>query len=89
MVASACFGYERNGSIDVAGASEALWGNGRACGIGATNMVPHPCRNGTSSIVEIVDFCPKCKSTINLSLDAFSPIADPRAGRIKIEYKLV
>lgn len=35
---------------------------------------------------EIVDYCPNCTSTINLSRYVFSAIADLNAGRIKIKY---
>ncbi|PON42165.1 Expansin, partial [Parasponia andersonii] len=91
---SACFGYEDHGPL-VAGVSNELWNNGEACGrtigvmcTGATNLAPQSCIEGTdiAVVVEITDHCPKCSSTINLSEDAFSVIANPDAGRIWIEY---
>ncbi len=92
MAASACYGYEELPGVLVAAASNAMWNKSEVCGkkfsvicIGATNLAPNPC---TSSVVDviIVDYCPRCRSTINLSRDAFNSIADPKAGRIKIEY---
>ncbi|KAK7841718.1 eg45-like domain containing protein [Quercus suber] len=66
--------------MDLIGAvGEALWENGVACGrlydiscIGATNAAPHPYVTSDHTVVAIVE--------------AFSGIADPAAGRIKIEY---
>ncbi|KAE8056116.1 hypothetical protein FH972_012911 [Carpinus fangiana] len=57
--------------------------------IGTTNLVPQPCKEDRV-VVKIVDYCPiGCRGTINLSdQHAFSAIADPNAGRIKIEYYL-
>jgi expansin (peptidoglycan-binding protein) len=38
-------------------------------------------------VVKIVDYCPPgCQGTIDLSKEAFSMIANPDAGKIKIEY---
>ncbi|PON38617.1 Expansin [Parasponia andersonii] len=92
-VPSACFGNNDEG-VKIAAASEAVWDNKAACGrkyrvrcTGATNQgVPKPCRGG-SVVVKIVDLCPAgCQGTIDLSQEAFSQIADPNAGKIKIEY---
>ncbi len=94
MPASACNGYRDDG-IFLAGASDAVWKNGAACGkvyvvycTGATNQAPHPCTDtGTAVVVRIVDYCPKgCRGTINLSEVAFSMIADLSAGVIKVNY---
>ncbi|PON46071.1 Expansin [Trema orientale] len=91
---SACFGNEDHGRL-VAGVSNELWNNGAACGrtigvmcTGATNLAPQSCIKGIdiAVVVEITDHSPKCSSTINLSEDAFSVIANPDAGRIRIEY---
>ncbi|KAG2696378.1 hypothetical protein I3760_07G056600 [Carya illinoinensis] len=96
-VPSACYGFEDQG-VMIAAASDALWDNGAACGrmysvscTGPTNEgVPQPCRNGPVT-VKIVDRCPSpgCQSTIDLSQEAFSQIADPAAGKINIEYNQV
>ncbi|XAR51220.1 hypothetical protein NMG60_11005782 [Bertholletia excelsa] len=95
-VPSSCNGYQNNG-VMIAAASDAIWGNRAACGrryrvscIGATNQgVPQPCR-GQSVVVTIVDYCPPgCQGTIDLSQEAFSQIADPNAGKIRIEYTQV
>ena len=93
MTASSCNGYQNDG-VMIAAASDAIWDNRAACGrtyrvkcTGATNLgVPQPCK-GTSVVVKIVDYCPPgCQGTIDLSKEAFSQIADPDAGKIKIEY---
>ncbi|XP_039066386.1 EG45-like domain containing protein [Hibiscus syriacus] len=89
---SACYGNQRNG-IMVAGVSDALWQNGRACGkryrvkcIGGANKAPHPCKNGRTVVVKVVDYCKAgCQGIINLSRDAFSTIADPDAGIVRVE----
>ncbi|XP_062163162.1 EG45-like domain containing protein [Alnus glutinosa] len=89
---SACNGYRDDG-IFIAGASDALWKNGAACGkdylvycTGATNQAPQPCTSN-DVVVRIVDYCPKgCRGTINLSEDAFSMIANLSAGVIKVDY---
>ncbi|GMY35485.1 EG45-like domain containing protein [Fagus crenata] len=92
-VPSSCYGYQDNG-VMIAAASDAIWANRAACGrmyrvkcIGGTNQgVPQPCK-GTSVVVKIVDYCPPgCQGTIDLSKEAFSIIANPDAGKIKIEY---
>ncbi|XP_062164714.1 EG45-like domain containing protein [Alnus glutinosa] len=91
-VPSACNGFEDDGNL-IAAASDSIWQNRSACGryylvqcIGATNQAPQPCKH-TAVEVKIVDYCPPgCRGTINLSKDAFSIIADPRAGRIKVNY---
>ncbi|PON51260.1 Expansin, partial [Trema orientale] len=90
---SSCYGLENRG-VMIAAASDAIWNNRAACGtkyrvrcIGATNQdVPQPCK-GRSVEVQIVDYCPAgCQGTIDLSIEAFTQIADPSAGRIRIEY---
>lgn len=91
MAANAC-GKNQTG-IYVAAASNTIWENRAACGksfiltcIGATNLAPYPCQNIFTIVVEIVDYCPNCRETLNLSEDAFSEIANLDAGVIKIEY---
>ncbi|KAK8575214.1 hypothetical protein V6N13_033542 [Hibiscus sabdariffa] len=91
-VPSACFGNKPKGNM-VAAASDALWKNGKVCGkkftvkcTGARNAVPHPC-TGKSVTVRMVDRCPGCPSTIDLSKEAFAHIANPVAGIINIDYK--
>ncbi|CAK9184496.1 unnamed protein product [Ilex paraguariensis] len=92
---SACFPNQQNGDSNVAGASNVLWNNRAACGrryrvrcTGANNLFPRPCTGATVD-VKIVDYCSKCNGTINLSRDAFSKIADLKAGNIRIEYNQI
>ncbi|PIA51769.1 hypothetical protein AQUCO_01100562v1 [Aquilegia coerulea] len=90
-VPSACYGNKNNG-VMIAAASDVFWYNKAACGkmyhvrcTGSTNGVPHPCR-GNGVTVKIVDYCPGCGGTIDLSKEAFAMIADPIAGRINVDY---
>ncbi|KAI3444098.1 hypothetical protein Pfo_000763 [Paulownia fortunei] len=91
-VPSACYGYQDQGTM-IAAANPSLYNNGAACGrryrvrcTGATNQAPQPCRNG-EIIVRIVDLCPGCRANqLDLSQHAFSRIANPDAGRIRIDY---
>ncbi|XP_059287773.1 putative EG45-like domain containing protein 1 [Lycium ferocissimum] len=90
-VPSACYGSTPQGAI-IAAASDPLWAGGKICGktfnvtcTGPTNPVPHPC-TGRSIVVKIVDHCPSCGGTLDLSKEAFSTIANPVAGVIKIDY---
>ncbi|WOL15197.1 EG45-like domain containing protein [Canna indica] len=95
-VPSACFGFQDMG-VMIAAASPALYANGAACGrrysvtcTGGTNSVPMPCKTGTSVVVTIVDLCPGCTGTsLDLSQEAFAIIANPDAGRVKIEFNQV
>ncbi|KAL6994119.1 endo-1,4-beta-glucanase [Sarracenia purpurea var. burkii] len=91
-VPSACYGNQNNG-VMIAAASDPLWNNGAICGkffrvtcTGPTNPVPHPC-TGNSVTVKIVDHCPGCGGTLDLSREAFATIANPIAGIIKIDYQ--
>ncbi|KAB5552725.1 hypothetical protein DKX38_010036 [Salix brachista] len=43
------------------------------------NPLPHPCSDKTVT-VKIVDHCPGCPSTLDLSKEAFTQIANPVAG---------
>ncbi|KAK3014272.1 hypothetical protein RJ639_008972 [Escallonia herrerae] len=90
-VPSACYGNQDNGVL-IAAASDPLWNNGAICGktytvtcTGATNAVPHPC-TGQSVTVKVVDHCPGCGGTLDLSREAFATIANPVAGIIKIDF---
>ncbi|KAK4404481.1 EG45-like domain containing protein [Sesamum angolense] len=91
-VPSACYGFQDQGTM-IAAANPALYNNGAACGrsyrvrcTGPTNNVPNVCRNGEIT-VRIVDLCPGCGADqLDLSQEAFSMIADPNAGRIRIDY---
>ena len=77
----------------IAAASKAVWKNGAACGKkirvkctgGTTGGIAHPCRHGTIT-VKIVDLCLKCQGTIDLSRQAFSAIANPTEGKIRIDF---
>ncbi|KAI9125714.1 hypothetical protein K1719_003132 [Acacia pycnantha] len=94
---SACDGFQDDG-VMIAAASDSIWDNGAACGrkysvsctSGTNQGVAQPCRSGTVT-VKIVDRCPlpACRGTIDLSLQAFSAIADPNEGKINIEYTQV
>ncbi|KAJ8749423.1 hypothetical protein K2173_025467 [Erythroxylum novogranatense] len=94
-VPSSCYGNQDKGVL-IAAASDAIWDNRRACGrrysvrcIGGTNNTPNPCKSG-SVVVTIVDYCPPgCRGTIDLSQEAFSQIANPDAGNVRIEYNQV
>ncbi|CAI9098656.1 OLC1v1035341C2 [Oldenlandia corymbosa var. corymbosa] len=92
-VPSSCYGYQDNG-VMIAAASDVIWNNRAACGrnyrvtcTGPTNQgVPQPCRG--SVVVKIVDYCPPgCAGTIDLSQEAFARIADPNAGKVRIDYQ--
>ena len=80
----------------VAGVSDALWDKGRACGrryrvscIGAANEFASPCKPVTQVVVTVVDYCSSiCYGDINLSKAAFQQIANPLAGKVRIQYTL-
>lgn len=93
LLASSCHGYSNDG-VMIAAASDAIWNNRAACDrkykvmcTGATNQGdPHPC-TGKSVVVKIVDYCPAgCRGTIDLSQEAFAIIANPDAGKVKIQF---
>ncbi|KAM0997419.1 hypothetical protein ACFX13_007393 [Malus domestica] len=90
-IPSACYGNTPQGIL-IAAAGDAIWNNGAGCGkfynvkcTGPRNPVPHPCTNSTVR-VKIVDHCPGCQSTLDLSQPAFAKIANPVAGIINIDY---
>ncbi|KAJ8750817.1 hypothetical protein K2173_015998 [Erythroxylum novogranatense] len=91
-VPSSCYGNENKG-VMIAAASAAVFENGRACGrryrvtcIGGTNATPNPCKGGSVDVT-IVDYCPPgCAATLDLSQEAFARIANPDAGKVRIEY---
>ncbi|KAH6817461.1 hypothetical protein C2S51_002162 [Perilla frutescens var. frutescens] len=91
-VPSSCYGFEDQGTM-IAAANPGLFNNRAACGrfykvrcTGPTNNVPNACRNGEVT-VKIVDLCPGCgPNQLDLSLQAFSIIGNPDAGRIRIDY---
>uniref|UniRef100_A0A0D9WTG4 Expansin-like EG45 domain-containing protein n=1 Tax=Leersia perrieri TaxID=77586 RepID=A0A0D9WTG4_9ORYZ len=56
--------------------------------VGGTNAVPNPCKGGTIT-VKIVDHCPGCNGTLDLSKEAFAAIGNPVAGKIVIDYNQV
>ncbi|XP_074271724.1 putative EG45-like domain containing protein 1 [Silene latifolia] len=91
-VPSACYGNKPEGTM-IAAAGDQLWNGGKICGkmfnvtcTGPTNPFPHPCNEGKIVTVKIVDQCPNCGGSIDLSREAFSTIANPVAGVIKIDY---
>ncbi|PPD88377.1 hypothetical protein GOBAR_DD14688 [Gossypium barbadense] len=72
---------------------DALWDNGTVCGKMFTmtctiprNPIPHQC-TGKSLTIKIVDYCPGCPSTIDLSREAFTIITNPVASIINVDYK--
>ncbi|KAL1066939.1 hypothetical protein V6Z11_D12G096100 [Gossypium hirsutum] len=72
---------------------DALWDNGTVCGKMFTmtctiprNPIPHQC-TGKSLTIKIVDCCPGCPSTIDLSREAFTIITNPVASIINVDYK--
>ncbi|KAL0453804.1 UNVERIFIED_CONTAM: EG45-like domain containing protein [Sesamum latifolium] len=90
---SACYGFQDPGTL-FAAVNPDLYNNGTACGrryrircTGPANQnVPQPCLNG-EVVVTIVDLCIACQpDQFDLSVEAFSRIADPNAARIRIEY---
>ncbi|XP_011009944.1 PREDICTED: putative EG45-like domain containing protein 1 [Populus euphratica] len=90
-VPSACYGNKSFG-VMIAAANDSLWKNGAVCGKvfqvtckGPRNPVPHPC-TGKTVTVKVVDHCPGCPSTLDLSKEAFTQIANPVAGIINIDY---
>ncbi|KAL2454495.1 EG45-like domain containing protein 2 [Abeliophyllum distichum] len=95
-VPSACYGNQNKGTV-IAAANPSLYNNGAACGRryrvkctgGTNNGVPHPC-TGREVTVTIVDLCPGCgNNQLDLSQQVFSTIANPDAGRIRIDYTRV
>nr|QIH54703.1 plant natriuretic peptide A [Stellera chamaejasme] len=93
---SACYGMQDKGAM-VAGVSDALWRNGAACGtryrvscIAGANPDPDPCKWGQTVEVTVVDYCrPTCFGILNLSQDAFSAIANTRAGKVEVRFDQV
>ncbi|KAG8087336.1 hypothetical protein GUJ93_ZPchr0010g9176 [Zizania palustris] len=93
-IPSACYGNKNMGNM-VAAASDSFWNNGAVCGrcyvvkcTGSAYGGDYPCTGG-SVTVKIVDYCPRsggCMSTIDLSKEAFSRIANLDAGEVKVTY---
>ncbi|CAI0394103.1 unnamed protein product [Linum tenue] len=78
----------------IVGVSDKLWNNGRACGrryrvrcVGPANLVRNACKTTTAAIiVTVVDYCKACTGDLNLSRGAFSRIANPDAGKVRVAY---
>ncbi|KAB1204796.1 EG45-like domain containing protein [Morella rubra] len=93
FVTSACNGYKDDG-VFIAAASDVVFAKRRACGreyfvvcLGGVNKGSNPCKHHSAVVVKIVDHCPpSCRSTISLSQEAFSVLADPSVGRVRIAY---
>ncbi|CAI9298219.1 unnamed protein product [Lactuca saligna] len=84
---SACFGPVDQGTM-IAAANSAIFSNKAACGrrYRITCTGPSSCKGGSVDVT-IVDLCPGCPANgFDLSLEAFSVIADPSVGRINIDY---
>ncbi|KAB1219957.1 EG45-like domain containing protein [Morella rubra] len=88
--------YMKHPDSFIAAASNFIWANKTTCGrklsvkcIGplnpAPNRVPDPCKP-KKVLVEIIEHCPHCHETLNLSEEAFQKIANLDAGIVKIEY---
>ncbi|PRQ37637.1 putative rlpA-like protein, double-psi beta-barrel [Rosa chinensis] len=93
LTASACYNYTQEG-VMIAAAGDAIWNNGAACGkfvtvkcTGPRNLAPPPCTNENVT-VKIIDHCPGCPFTLDLSKEAFTKIANPMGGIINIDYYL-
>ncbi|KAK3122014.1 hypothetical protein QOZ80_8BG0664010 [Eleusine coracana subsp. coracana] len=80
----------------IAAASDSFWNNGAVCGqcyrVRCTGPAysgsGNPC-TGNSVTVKIVDECASsdgCQSTIDLSKEAFSKIANTDAGEVKVTF---
>lgn len=78
----------------IVAADPGLFNSKAACGktctvrcTGGTNQgTPQPCLDGEVTVT-IVDLCPECAANqLDLSLEAFSAIANPDAGKITVEY---
>lgn len=89
--ATACFG-NKGQDVMTGAAGDALWNNGAVWGkmlrhkcTEARNAVPHPWTSNNVN-VKIVDHCSGCPSTIGLSREAFTQIANPVSGIINIDY---
>ncbi|KAK3435518.1 EG45-like domain containing protein [Eucalyptus grandis] len=87
---AACAGFDNSGSMTT-GVGDELWDNGRACGqmltvkcTGSANGFPKPCKDGVVT-VKVVDYCQQ-PCDVNLSWDAFSSIANPDAGSVRVDY---
>ncbi|KAI4376274.1 hypothetical protein MLD38_014056 [Melastoma candidum] len=90
---NACYGSKNPYGVWIAAASDKLWDGGKICGkrfkvtcTGPTNAVPHPC-TGKSVTITVINYCPGCTNTFDLSQEAFATIANPTAGVIKISYE--
>ncbi|TYG89222.1 hypothetical protein ES288_A12G082500v1 [Gossypium darwinii] len=88
----ACFENQDQGKM-IAAIGDALWHNGTVCEkmftvkcMGPRNPVPLPC-TGKSVTIKIIDYYPGCPSTIDLSQEAFTIIANLVAGIINVDYK--
>ncbi|XWS72811.1 hypothetical protein CRYUN_Cryun02cG0072400 [Craigia yunnanensis] len=95
LQASACYGYEEQGSM-IAAASNEIWNDGGACRqmyqitciSGTKEGTPYPCWGSGTVEVKIVDRCSTgCRGTIDLSQEAFASIVDPDSGVINISYQ--
>ncbi|CAI0394099.1 unnamed protein product [Linum tenue] len=93
-VPSACYGLEDQG-VMIAAVSDPLWNNGAACGrmynVRCTDprncKVRNACKTTTAAIiVTVVDYCKACTGDLNLSRGAFSRIANPDAGKVRVAY---
>jgi expansin (peptidoglycan-binding protein) len=77
--------YGRVSYLRTAALNSADYDNARMCG--AYLQVTGP--RGTE-IVKIIDRCPECKpGDIDLNRAVFARIGDPRAGRVRVSWKLV
>ncbi|CAL8992122.1 unnamed protein product [Prunus brigantina] len=94
---SACFGRRDSGHM-VAAASYMLYNRRAICGrrykvtclTAAYSKGRNPCKANNVVYVTVVDLCPGCQAQqLDLSREAFAPIAGLGAGRIKIYFQPV
>ena len=85
--ASACYGYQAQGTTMIAAVSPDIYRNGAACGrMYRVSCTGANCRGG-SVTVKVVDLWPTCGTNqFDLSSQAFAKIANPDAGVINIDY---
>ena len=88
LTASACCAYQDEGNF-ITGVGDELWNKEAACGNWILVQCIEPTNQaictGNAVMAKIVDHNPGAATLINLSVDAFSVIADPHVGSVKVE----
>ena len=76
------------GNLMVAAMNAPQWQGSAVCGMCVE--VVGPKGEANKIVIRIVDLCPECKTgDLDLSQEAFAKIADPVAGRVKINWQPV